>query len=147
MHLKIVEADENDIEFVLFANQQIDEISNISKSALKENVDVDMLHNKKCVCLIAKHRGKRVGMVLFSKVYWADRGEGVYVSQAFVEEKYRKKGVFRALLKEAFNFYPTTKFITLLVAKENISMQKCVEKFGFEWEDMLSFVVNKEDFC
>ncbi len=146
MHLKIVEANESDRDFILLANRQIDSVSNISKSALKDNIDADLIQNKLCTCLIAKYGKKRVGMMLFSKVYWADRGEGVYISQAFVDEKYRKKGVFKALLKASFNFYPNTKFVTLLVAKENLPMQKCVEKLNFEHENMFSYVVNLEDF-
>ena len=146
MDLRIVESDCKDKEFILHANKEIDKVSNISKSCLSQNVDEDLLKNKRAICLIAKDGDKPVGMVLFSKVYWADRGEGVYVSQAFVEEKYRNKGVFKKLLQSAFDFFSNTKFVTLLVAKDNFPMQKCVFGLGFEIEDMMSFVLNKNDF-
>ena len=146
MCFKIVEAKKSDREFIIDANKEIDIVSCIELSALKENVDEDLLKQHKAVCLIAKDGEKNIGMVLFSKVYWADRGEGVYVSQAYVVDEYRKKGVFKSLLQAVFEYYPDTNFITLLVAKDNIIMQTSVKKMNFELEDMQSYVINKSDF-
>ncbi len=146
MNFEIVEATVADKDFILEANKQIDIVSDINFSALKDNVVQDLFLKSKAVCLIAKHNDVRMGMVLFSKVYWADRGEGVYVSQGYVEKAYRNKGVFKSLLRAAFEFYAETKFITLLVANDNIVMQASVKKLGFEKEEMLSYVVNKSDF-
>ncbi len=149
MNLKIVEAKQNDKDFILHANHEIDVVSSIETSKLKENIDEDLLFDcqpkdKKMICLIAKSEDEYAGMVLFSRVYWADRGEGIYVSQAYVIPKFRGCGVFKKMLRSAFNFFDDTKFVTLLVAKNNEVMKKCVK--NFEKEDMLSFVINKEDF-
>lgn len=146
VQFEIAQASVSDRDFILYANKQIDEVSDIDKSALAQNVDADVLHNKKCVCLVAKCGGRHAGMLLFSRVYWADRGQGVYVSQAFVCEQFRKQGVFKKMLQAAFDFYPDTQFVTLLVARGNLGMQKCVKTLNFEFEDMMSFVVNKNDF-
>lgn len=146
LQLEIGQASVEDRDFVLFANKQIDKVSDIEKSALAKNVDADVFDGKKCVCLVAKCGGRHAGMLLFSRVYWADRGQGIYVSQAFVCEPFRKQGVFKKMLQAAFDFYPDTQFVTLLVAKGNLGMQKCVKNLNFECEDMMSFVVNKTDF-
>lgn len=146
MKIKIVEAQKQDKEFILSANQEIDDVSCIKCSKLSENVESDIFGDKKAVCMIAKDKNKNVGMVLFSKVYWADRGEGIYVSQAFVSKKYRQKGILKMLIKEALNYYESCKFMTCLVSKENKVMQECMKKLSFEDEGMVSYAKNIEDF-
>ena len=146
MNLEIVEAKQEDKDFVLHANMKIDEASYIETSKLFENLDKDIFMDKKAVCLLAKVNNKKAGMVLFSKVYWADRGEGVYVSQVYVEPEFRGNGILKELFKEAFNYYPNTKFLTCLVAKKNEKMVKCMGKTDFEDEGMISYAKNKADF-
>jgi len=94
MNLHIEEAVVEDCDFILHANRMIDEASYIECSKLAENVKKDLFEDKKSICLIAKEGDKNVGMILFSKVYWADRGCGVYASQAYVVEEARKQGGF-----------------------------------------------------
>ena len=143
MKIEIVEATEKDKEFVLLANKKIDECSFVEKSALKENIDKDLFREKRCVCLIAKVGNENVGMILFSKVYWADRGDGIYVSQGYVEKPYRKNGVFKKMLVEAAKYYPKTNFATCLVSNKNQNMIDCMHNLSFEDEDMISYVKNK----
>jgi hypothetical protein len=83
-------------------------------------------------------------MILFSKVYWADRGLGIYVSQVFVEKEFRRNNVFKMLLAKAQEFYPNIKFVTFLVSKKNLTMLKCAQKMGCEDEDMVCFAKNFE---
>lgn len=143
MKIKINRAKISDKNFILYANRKIDKASYISQSKLAENIDKDLFKNKKCVCLIARDAEKSVGMILFSKVYWADRGEGIYISQVFVEESYRGKGIFKFLLKKALNYYKDTNFITCLVSRKNKNMVECMSKMNFEDEGMISYAKNK----
>ncbi len=146
MDIEIVEARQSDKDFVILANHEIDDVSSIKVSKLKQNIDKDIFENHKAVCLIAKVDGTNVGMVLFSKVYWADRGEGIYVSQGYVDKNFRKCGIFKSLLSSALNYYPQTKFMTCLVARKNQNMVDCMHKMCFEDEDMISYAKNKADF-
>lgn len=145
MKVKIKNAKETDKQFILKANREIDECSYIKTSILSRNVDEDLFKKKKCVCLIAWFGSERVGMVLFSKVYWADRGEGIYISQVFVEKVWRGKGIFKKLMKSALLYYKNTNFITCLVAKKNKDMVDCMHKLDFEDEDMISYAKNKSE--
>ena len=146
MNIEIAEAKECDKEFVILANHEIDDVSFIKSSKLQQNIDKDIFENHKAVCLVAKVDGKNVGMVLFSKVYWADRGEGIYVSQGYVDKNFRKCGIFKKLIFSALNYFPETKFMTCLVARKNQNMVDCMHKMCFEDEDMISYAKNKEDF-
>ena len=143
--MTIKRANESDREFVLYANKMIDKASFIEKSNLYKNIDIDLFENNKCVCLVAKEKDENVGMIMFSKVYWADRGQGIYVSQVFVEKEYRRKGVFRKLLKTAINYYKNTKFFTCLVSRKNKKMLCCMKRLKCKDENMSTFVLNVED--
>lgn len=146
MDIKITKAKQEDRDFVVFANKEIDKASFIKSSKLAENIGKDIFENGLAVCLIAKDGEKSIGMVLFSKVYWADRGEGVYVSQAYVDPEYRKCGVFKLLINQTLNYYPNTQFLTCLVAEKNFTMVNCMKAMKFEDEDMISYAKNKIDF-
>lgn len=146
MNLNIRKASEIDKDFIIYANKMIDEESYIENSSLKNNIERDLFQHERCVCLIAECEGERAGMMLFSKVYWADRGEGVYISQIYVEPKFRGRGVMKRLLKEAFAFFKETQFVTCLVSRKNKNMLLCMNKMGFEDENMASFAINKNEF-
>lgn len=143
MNIEILGADKSDRDFILTANKEIDQVSGIESSDLSKNLDLDFYEKHLCEILIAKVDGVRAGMALFGRVYWADRGQGVYLSQMFVEGSFRQQGVFKTLLKAVFDFYPETQFVCCLVGKDNFVMQKCVDKMEFEGEKVLSFVKNK----
>lgn len=145
MKIKINRAKLADKDFILYANHEIDRESFISESRLSQNIDKDLFKNKKCVCLIARDKEKNVGMILFSKVYWADRGEGIYISQVFVEQSYRKKSIFKNLLRRAVGYYKNTSFITCLVSKKNKNMVSSMSKMNFEDEGMISYAKNKSE--
>ena len=143
--MTIKRANESDREFVLYANKMIDKASFIEKSNLYQNIDIDLFENNKCVCLVAKEKDENVGMIMFSKVYWADRGQGIYVSQVFVEKEYRRKGVFKKLLKSAINYYKNIKFFTCLVSRKNKKMLCCMKRLKCKDENMSTFVLNTDD--
>lgn len=139
-------AKDEDEKYILHANKEIDIVSDISSSKLSKNLVEDVLHNQKAICLISKVGDENAGMIMFSKVYWADRGEGIYISQVFVEEKFRKQGIMKMMFKQAFDYFDDTKFVTCLVGANNKIMQDCVRKLNFEFEDMRSYVIDKENF-
>jgi GNAT superfamily N-acetyltransferase len=146
MEINIREAVATDKDFILFANRQIDDVSKIETSFFAKNADEDVFSLKKCVCLIAECEGRSVAMALFSKVYWADRGEGVYISQIFVEPQFRQKGIMKRFLKEIIDYYEDTNFVTCLVSRQNQTMLSCMHSMGFDDENMSSFAINKSDF-
>lgn len=145
MKVFIEEAKIEDKEFILYANKMIDIVSVIEESHLSDNLQKDYFENHKFECLLAKCDNKNIGLVIFSKVYWADRGEGIYVSQIFVEKSFRRKGVFKSLLRSAFDFYKETQFLTCLVSEKNENMIACMENLSFEDEKMITYVKNKQD--
>ena len=144
--MEIRKAKESDKDFILLANREIDRASYIEISNLKQNLDSDVFQKNKAECLLAVEDNHYLGMVLFSKVYWADRGEGIYVSQVYVSPKFRKRGIFKKLLKAVYDFDKNTNFVTCLVSKKNQNMIDCMHNLGFEDENMISYVKNKEDF-
>ena len=44
--------------------------------------------------------GKAVGMILYSYFYWASDGQVLWISQMYIEEEYRKYGIFFKLIKK-----------------------------------------------
>ena len=92
---------ENDIEFIIYANKQVREASN-QTSEIKEfrnRIMKDVLSaNPKANVIIIEKDKKLLGMALYSTVYFADEGEIMWLSNIFIEEQYRNKGIAKQLM-------------------------------------------------
>ena len=130
----------DDKEFVLSSNDYVNQISGIkTKSQLSINFEKDILSDKpKAFCLIVEENKEQIAFFLYSYVYWANKGQGVYLSNVFVKTEHRKKGILKEILSYIKNL-DNVNFITMLVGNENESMQKTITTYGAEDIDMKTF--------
>lgn len=126
--------------FVVSSNDYVNQVSGIkTQSQLSINFEKDILcKNPKAFCLIVEENKEQIAFCLYSYVYWANKGQGVYLSNVFVKSEHRKKGIFREILSHIKNLN-NVNFITMLVGNENEIMQKTIAKYGAEDIDMKTF--------
>lgn len=133
------EAELKDKEFILNANKEINVLSDLNDSTFEKRIDKDLFENKICKSIIAEIDGNAVGMVLYSYVYWANCGNGIYLSQAYVKSEYRGQGIYKKLLRELETREKECNFITDLVGPENEGMQIALEKMKFDSSDLITY--------
>lgn len=139
MNIKFRDALLKDKEFILNANKEINILSGLNDSTFGNNIDKDLYEDKVCKVIIAEENGVSIGFVLYSYIYWANCGKGIYLSQVYVKEKYRKKGIFKLLLNELELREKECKFITNLVGDENEVMLNSMKKLDFKSSDLITF--------
>ena len=132
-------AELKDKEFILNANKEINILSGLKDSTFEERIDNDLFEDKICKSIIAEIDGKTAGMILYSYVYWANCGKGIYLSQAYVKSEYRGQGVYKKLLKEVEKNENDCNFITDLVGVDNEVMQNTLNKLKFESSDLITY--------
>ena len=143
--MEINKAKQEDREFILYAHKEILRASGLVQSDLEENIDMDILGEcDECKCLIVKSEGINVAMCLYSNIYWADSGNGIYLSQIYVEPEYRGKGIVQNLFKKVFEDEKEASFITLLVGKDNSCMQKVMSNLNAEKHDLFTYEIRRE---
>ena len=79
--------------------------------------------------MIAEKDGNPVGMILYSYFYWANDGEVLWISQMFIEEEYRNKGIFIKLIKKLREENKDIKIVSCATGDENIRMQKILRGY------------------
>ncbi len=138
MKINIMKARKMHKDFIIYANDVINNInSTYQTNSLSKNIDKDYFSdNPKFECLIAEVDGKPAGMILYSKFYWANDGEVLWISQMFVEEKYRKYGVFFKLIKALKDENLDIKIVSCATGAENIRMQKILDYYGAKQIDL-----------
>ena len=133
------EANKDDKEYLLNANREINILSGLDDSTFEKNIDKDLFEDKICKSLIIEKGGTILGFLLYSYVYWANCGKGIYLSNAYVGKEYRNKGIFKILLAELERIETTSNFITNLVGNENTVMMKSLDKLEFESCDLITY--------
>lgn len=139
MNINFREVALKDKEFILNANKEINILSGLHDSTLDYNIDKDLFEDKVCKVIVAEENNNMIGFVLYSYIYWANCGRGIYLSQVYVQEEYRNKGIFRMLLHELETREKECKFITNLVGNENTVMLSSMNKLGFQSTDLVTF--------
>lgn len=131
MKIDVVVAEKKHKDFILYANDVINNVnSTYQTNGLRENIDKDYFTSApKFECLVAQIDEIPVGMILYSKFYWANDGEVLWISQMFVEEKYRKYGVFFELIKALKNKNSDIKIVSCATGIENKRMQKILDYY------------------
>ena len=137
--LKFREAQINDRAFILKANEEINILSGLNDSTFEKRIDQDLFENKTCKSLIAEMDGKAVGMILYSYIYWVNCGKGIYLSQAYVQNEYRQKEIYKQLLQELEKKETECHFITYLVGGENEKMQKVSRNLNFASSSLITY--------
>lgn len=98
---------------------------------MEQNIDKDYFcDNPKFHCLVAEIDDKTVGMILYSYFYWANDGEVLWISQMFVEEEYRKYGVFFKLIEKLREENQDIKIVSCATGDENKRMQRILKYYG-----------------
>lgn len=130
--IKVLKANKNHKEFMIYANRIINSINDTEQTnRLEKNIDVDYFcDNPKFHCLIAEIDNKPVGMILYSYFYWANDGEVLWISQMFVEEEYRKCGVFFKLIDKLREENQNIKIVSCATSDENKKMQKILQYYN-----------------
>ncbi len=128
--IKIMCANKRHKEFIVHANNVINNVNDTEQTnGLEQNIDKDYFcDNPKFHCLVADNRP--VGMILYSYFYWANDGEVLWISQMFVEEEYRKYGVFFKLIGKLREENRDIKIISCATGDENKRMQRILKYYG-----------------
>ena len=129
--VNILKANKSHKEFIIHANNIINNINDTKQTnGLKNNIEKDYFCDvPKFKCLIAEIDNKPVGMILYSYFYWANDGEVLWISQMFVEEKYRKQGVFFKLIKKLREENQDIKIVSCATGDENKRMQRILKYY------------------
>lgn len=139
MNINFRKVEVKDKEFILNANKEINILSGLNDSTFDNNIDKDLFEDKICKVIIAEENSNAIGFVLYSYIYWANCGKGIYLSQVYVKEEYRKNGIFKMLLNELELREKECKFITNLVGDENVVMLNSMNKLEFKSSDLITF--------
>lgn len=128
----ILRAQRKHKDFIIKANRVINSVNETYQTNdLENNIEKDYFcDNPKFECLVAEYEGKPVGMILYSKFYWANDGEVLWISQMYVEKEYRNKGIFFELIKSLKNINKDIKIVSCATGEENIRMQKILKYYG-----------------
>ena len=125
-NIEIMCANKRHKEFIIHANNIINNVNDI-----EQNIDKDYFcDNPKFHCLVAELDNRPVGMILYSYFYWANDGEVLWISQMFVEEEYRKYGVFFKLIEKLREENKNIKIVSCATGDENKRMQRILKYYG-----------------
>lgn len=130
--IKVMHANQTHKKFIIHANNVINNVNATQNTKeLEENMDKDYFCDKpKFQCLVAEVGNKPVGMILYSYFYWANDGEVLWISQMFVEEEYRKCGVFFKLIESLREENKDIKLVSCATGDENKRMQRILKYYG-----------------
>lgn len=142
--IKVLKANKKHKEFIIHANNVINNVNDTEQTnGLEKNIDKDYFcDNPKFHCLIGEIDNKPVGMILYSYFYWANDGEVLWISQMFVEEEYRKCGVFFKLIEKLREENKDIKIVSCATGDENKRMQRILKYYG-AYEINLKFYYKK----
>lgn len=132
MKIEIMHANKSHKDFLIYANKVIDEVNNMEQyTEFEKHIDADYYcDNPKFKCLVAEVDGKPVGMILYSYFYWASDGQVLWISQMYIEEEYRKYGIFFKLIKKLREENKNIQIASFGTGVENLRMQKIIKYYG-----------------
>lgn len=142
--VKVLKANKKHKEFIIHANNVINNVNETEQTnGLEKNIDKDYFcDNPKFHCLVAEIDNKPVGMILYSYFYWENDGEVLWISQMYVEEEYRKYGVFFKLIEKLREENKDIKIVSCATGDENKRMQRILKYYG--WHEInLKFYYKK----
>lgn len=130
--VKVMHANKSHRDFIIHANKMINNVNDTKQTnGLELNIEKDYFcDSPKFQCLVAEIDNKPVGMILYSYFYWASDGEVLWISQMFIEEEYRKYGIFFKLIQELRKENKDIKIVSCATGNENKKMQKILEFYG-----------------
>lgn len=123
--LKVRIATKEDIPFIIQGNQIIDQKSYVDApppNPLNEarlERDVFSPDNPRAHILIAEVNGHRAGFVMYSYCYFASEGEGIWLTNFFIDPTNRKEGVGKAMIEYMKTLYPNVSGVYGAIASTN----------------------------
>ncbi len=136
--ITVLKANKLHKDFIIYSNKVINNVNNTSQTnGLEANIEKDYFcDSPKFNCLVAEIDEKPVGMILYSKFYWANDGEVLWISQMYVEQEYRKYGVFFKLINKLKQENKDIKIVSCATGNENLKMQKILKYYGAKEIDL-----------
>ena len=134
-------------EFIIYANKKVNEINHIKQTNyLEKNIENDYFgYAPKFECLIAEVDNEPVGMAIYSKYYWANEGEALWISQIFVDRKYRKYGIFLKLIRKIREENRDIKLVTCGVKRGNKKARKILSYYNGVEPDFNFYYINHNE--
>lgn len=131
MEVKISRGEKCHKDFLIYANNVINDVnSTYQTNKFAQNLDKDyFIDNPKFECIVASINEVPCGMILYSKFYWANDGEVLWISQMFVEKEYRKYGVFFKLINALKEENKDIKIVSCATGNQNKRMQKILDYY------------------
>lgn len=146
MNIRKVKAKDKD--FIVRANIEINELSGLpKKTRIDENFKKDLLGRRpKLKCIVAEENGVVVGFCTYSYIYWTNRGQGIYLSNAYVTKEYRNQGICHKMIDYMINHEKDVHFVTCLTEDDNEIMKHIMFSLGGEVIDLKTycFMITKE---
>jgi len=117
--------------FIIESNKKSNMLNCIPESKyLEKNIEKDYFcFNPKFSCLVAEIDSVPVGMIIYSKYYWPNDGEAIWISQIYVDKKYRKCGVFFKLISKLRKENRNIRIITFAANRGNLRIQKIIKMY------------------
>ena len=130
-------------EFIISASKKVNEINHIPQTNyLEENIERDYYgYSPKFECLVAEVNNDPVGMIIYSKYYWANEGEALWISQIYVDRKYRKYGIFIKMIKKLREENKDIKLVSCGVKRGNRKTIKILQYYGAKEPDFKYFFI------
>ena len=132
-------------DFIITASKRVNEINHIPQTNnLEENIERDYYgYAPKFECLIAEVSDEPVGMAIYSKCYWANEGEALWISQIYVDKKYRKYGIFMKIIKKIKEENKDVKLISCGVKRDNRKTRRILKYYGAKQPDFDFYYINR----
>lgn len=144
--IRILQAQEKDIPFIVQVNRDIDIQNQVDKpSQLNEDtLKRDVFHSDPAAFVdIAFQDETPVGMVLYMPAYFASTGRVVWISQLYTHPEHRRKGIAKALVNHVKETHSRKlvppKAICWATMEVNKDAQTAFEKIGAKKLDGILF--------
>ena len=133
-------------EFIINANKKVNKINRIKQTNyLEENIERDYYgYAPKFECLVAEVNNEPVGMIIYSKYYWANEGDAIWISQIYVDRKYRKYGIFMKMIRKLREENKNIRIVSCGVKRGNKKTIKILQYYGAKEPDFKFFYVENK---
>lgn len=116
-------------KFIIEANKRVNKLNHLPESDnLEKNIEKDYFgYNPKFKCLIAEIDSIPVAMLIYSKVYWANEGEILWISQIYINTRYRRYGIFGKFISKLKVDNKKVKGFCFSASRGNLRVQKLIK--------------------
>lgn len=118
-------------KFIIEANKRVNKLNHLPESDnLEKNIEKDYFgYNPKFKCLVAEVDSIPVAMLIYSKVYWANEGEIIWISQIYINTRYRRNGIFGKFIAKLKLDNKKAKGFCFSASRGNLRVQKLIKYY------------------